>query len=128
MSRSVYVLLTRLTPRTPSRSLARIALAAAVVVLAIGAAALVQQQTPRIGGKVLATASVTPLASVPEVTNSATAPGDHPGAIAAATMQPSFAPGEVALHTAPPESGGADALGGGALAGKTLHGVACFWH
>jgi len=120
--------MTRVTPRTPSRSLARIAVAAAaVVLLAIGAAAIVQPQTPRIGGKVLASVSVTPSASAREATASATAPGDDPRAIAAATTQPSFSPGEVAVHTAPPGSGGADALGGGVLGGKTLNGVACFW-
>jgi len=31
------------------------------------------------------------------------------------------------VRTAPPESGGADALGGGVLGGKVLNGVACFW-
>jgi hypothetical protein len=98
-----------------------------VVVLAIGAAAFVQPQTPRIGGKVLASVSVTPSASVPEATTSARAPGEDPGAMPAATTRLSFSPGEVALHTAPPGSGGADALGGGVLGGKTLNGVACFW-
>ena len=120
--------MTRVTPQTRSRSLVRIAVAAAaVVVLAIGAAAFLQPQTPPIGGKVLASVSVTPLASVPEATTSARAPSEDPGAMAGAPKQPSFSPGEVALHTAPPESGGADALGGGVLCGKTMNGVACFW-
>jgi hypothetical protein len=47
--------------------------------------------------------------------------------MATATAQPLPQPGEVAVRTAPPESGGADALGGGVLGGKVLNGVACFW-